>query len=236
MDNLVGKFEAVNVHTGNVGARWQKWIKRFNNFLTTSGITCDERKEALLSHYVWEDTFDLYSSLPEPPQHRDPATNNQIQISKYDKAILKLNKHFSPQVNIEYEIYNFRQAKQQEAETMDEYYARLLKLSTECGFVDPDREIKSQIIQGTTYSKLRRYAMRDNPNLQQLIAQAKIYEVTEVQINQMENKNTGESVNRNKTSLKQHYNKNLVLRKKIAPLKIQKIQIENVWTVATIGI
>lgn len=208
MDNLIGKFEAFNVHAGNVGVRWQKWIKRFNNFLTASGITCDERKEALLLHCIGEDIFDLFSSLPEPPQQTDPITNNAIQLSKYDKAILKLNKHFSPQVNMEYEIYNFRQAKQQETETTDEYYARLLKLSAECGFEDADREIKSQIIQGTTSSKLRRYAMRDSPNLQQLIAQAKIYEVTEIQINQMENKNKCEPVNRIKTSYKQQYNKN----------------------------
>lgn len=208
MDNLIGKFEAFNVHAGNVGVRWQKWIKRFNNFLTASGITCDERKEALLLHCIGEEIFDLFSSLPEPPQQIDPTTNNPIQISKYDKAILKLNKHFSPQVNIEYEIYNFRQAKQQETETMDEYYARLLKLSTECGFADTDREIKSQIIQGTTCPKLRRYAMRDNPSLQQLITQAKIYEVTEIQIKQMENQNNGESVNRMKTSYKQHPSKN----------------------------
>lgn len=50
--------------------------------------------------------------------------------------------------------------------------------------------------------------MRDSPNLQQLIAQAKIYEVTEIQINQMENKNKCEPVNRITTSCKQQYNKN----------------------------
>lgn len=59
-------------------------------------------------------------------------------------------------------------------------------------------EKSNQIIQGTRSSKLRRYAMRDNPNLPQLIVQAKIYEVTEIQINEMENQNKCESVNRTK--------------------------------------
>ena len=32
----------------------------------------------------------------------------------YKKAVEKLTAHFSPQVNITYEVYNFRQAKQKE--------------------------------------------------------------------------------------------------------------------------
>lgn len=179
MDNLFGNIETFNVHSNNVGIRWQKWIKRFDNFLIASGITDNERKQAMLLHCVGDEVFDIFNSLPDP-------TNSAVNMTCYEKAKLKLNNYFTPKINTEFEIYNFRQAKQIEGECIDEYYARLLKLSTDCGFTDRDREIKSQIIQGTVSTKLRRYAMTENPTLPNLLAQAKVYEITEAQVNQME--------------------------------------------------
>ncbi|CAG9768515.1 unnamed protein product [Ceutorhynchus assimilis] len=195
MDSL-NNVEVFNLHGGNVGIRWQKWLKRFDNFLIAAGITSDERKEFMLLHCIGEEVFDIFLSLPDPQVPIDPNTNAPVNLAKYDKAKLKLNNHFSPKVNTEFEIFNFRQAKQSDEETIDEYYARLLKLSLNCNFPDKDREVKSQIIQGTTSTKLRRYALTENLSLNQLIAQGKAYEATKVQLNEMENNVLAENVNR----------------------------------------
>lgn len=181
--DVLTNIEPFNVHanTENGGVRWQKWLRRFNNFLIAAGITDDTRMEAMLLHCIGEETFDIYCSLPDPPT--TPASN----LTKYEKAKQKLNNYFVPKINTEFEIYNFRQAKQQDTETIDEYYARLLKLSSNCGFQENEREIKSQIIQYTTYTKLRKYALAENPSLTQLMSQGKAYEAIEKQSEQMKN-------------------------------------------------
>ena len=58
----------------------------------------------------------------------------------------------------EYEVYTFRQAKENMDEDMTTYYTRLRQLSSTCEFTDVDREIQSQIIQNCSSSRLRRKA------------------------------------------------------------------------------
>ncbi|CAG9760242.1 unnamed protein product [Ceutorhynchus assimilis] len=107
--------------------------------------------------------------IPDPPTPNNPTTNAPAVLTSYERAKLKLNNHFSPKCGY-----------------MNEYYAKFLKLSSNCGFADRNRGIKSQIIQRTSCSKLRCYAMTDKPTLAQLLAQAKVYEVTEVQVHQID--------------------------------------------------
>ena len=64
----------------------------------------------------------------------------------YKTAIERLTKHFTPQRNIEYEIYLFRQACQQPQETLDQFATRLRQFASYCEFAAVDKEIKSQII------------------------------------------------------------------------------------------
>ena len=52
----------------------------------------------------------------------------------YNKTTEKLNNNFSPQKNVAYEVYNFRQAKQQDGESLNTYYTHLKQLATTCGF------------------------------------------------------------------------------------------------------
>ncbi|KAG5892038.1 hypothetical protein JTB14_029668 [Gonioctena quinquepunctata] len=131
MDNLFGHIECFNVHSGieNIGARWEKWIKRLDNFLIAAGIVDDDRKEAMLLHCMGEEIFEIYCALPNPQ-----ATQKNENLSKYEKAKLKVNEHFIPRMNEEFEIFYFRQAKQYPEESIDKYYARLLKLSSNCNF------------------------------------------------------------------------------------------------------
>ncbi|KAG5898793.1 hypothetical protein JTB14_011003 [Gonioctena quinquepunctata] len=81
----------------------------------------------MLLHCMGEETFEIYCALPNPP-----ATQQNGNLSKYEKAKLKLNGHFIPKTNEEFEIFNIRQAKQYSEESIDEYYARLLELSSNC--------------------------------------------------------------------------------------------------------
>ena len=76
-------------------------------------------------------------------------------------ALAKLNTYFLPKKNVAYEIYVFRQAKQDDNESIDSYCSRLRKLSATCEFTNVDFEIKTQIIQACTSQRLRRRALRE---------------------------------------------------------------------------
>ena len=52
----------------------------------------------------------------------------------YDTAKTKLDEYFSPKKNVTYEIFQFRQARQQAGESVEEFATRLRKLTANCGF------------------------------------------------------------------------------------------------------
>ena len=49
--------------------------------------------------------------------------------------------------NIDYEIFQFRQAIQQPGETIDQFVTQLQKLASTCEFHDASRELKSAVVQ-----------------------------------------------------------------------------------------
>lgn len=173
-----------NIHEdpNSLGARWEKWINRFENYLVAADVNNPERQRAMLLHYAGEQVHELFLNLPDdPPNPTDP------QPSSYVVAKRKLAKYFLPQVNKEFEIFNFRQAQQEETETIDQFYARLLKLSKTCSFASTTDEIKSQIILNTRYTELRRYGLTEQPNLEDLLTRGRTLETTRSQLDRIEN-------------------------------------------------
>ena len=64
--------------------------------------------------------------------------------------------------HVDYEIFKFREAKQQEKGTMDQSGQWIRKLAATCGFASIDKEVKLAIIQNCSSKRLRRYALLDN--------------------------------------------------------------------------
>ena len=95
-------FPVFDVHAdGNAGPQWKKWLGRLERLLTGMNITVPKRKRALLLHYVGQAVDEIFDTLPDTGGDND-----------YDTAVAKLNERFSPQTNIAYEVFNFRQSKQ----------------------------------------------------------------------------------------------------------------------------
>ena len=160
-------FEQFSVHSdpSTVGTRWQKYVSRLENMFTGFNITEDNRKRALLLYYSGDEVGDIFDTLP------DTGTD-------YSTAKTALTKHFQPSKSTEYERYVFRQSKQQPDETTAQYHTRLQHLAVGCQFDKRDEEIKSQIIQGCSSQKLRRYALREEKlTLSQLLHTARAYEL-----------------------------------------------------------
>jgi len=110
------------------------------------------------------------------------------------KAVEALTNYFTPKQNREYEIYVFRQAKQENNESLSAFHTRLRQFAVTCEFGDVDREIKTQIVQSCSSHKLRAKAL-ENPSytLARLLDAGKAMELSKTQAANIED---NQSVNK----------------------------------------
>lgn len=160
------------------GPRWEKWCARLENLLLGLDITDDGRKRALLLHYAGERVYDIYDA-----EKKDSGTD-----FKATKKVL--DDYFSPKINVQMEIYKFRQYKQRDDQTLDEYVTELRKLSKYCKFADAaatDKEILSQLIQNCKSNRLRRRALREpDKTLTDILVMGRTLEMSDSQASAME--------------------------------------------------
>lgn len=195
-------FEKFHV-TGNptsLGHRWTKYVQKLENLFVAMNVDSNKRKKALLLHYAGDEVFEIHETLPNTGTDTDYAASKTA-----------LNTYFKPQLNTEFEIFEYRQMKQKDSETVDEFATRLRQKADHCDFGDnKNKEIKSQIIQGCKSSKLRRKALQDNLDLTNLLLTARQMELANEQAGKME-KDSSEEVSsvksKYKHSLKQKTNK-----------------------------
>ena len=144
----------------SVDQRWKTWLKRFETYLVALNITDDKQKRALLLYQAGQATQEIFETL-------------QDTGDKYDEAKTKLNSYFALKKNVDYEIFQFRQAAQRPGETVDQFATRLRKLAATCEFHDSKKEIKSAIILKCLSKRLRRFALREESlTLDQLLSKA----------------------------------------------------------------
>ena len=126
------------------------WFKCFEPFCVTSDIKNTTRKRALLLYMAGPNVMDIFETLAKTGEDSD-----------YKTAHEKLTEHFAPHKNTEFQRYCFKQSRQAELETMDEFHTRLRKLAENCDFHDVDAEMKSQIISNGKSKKIINKALRD---------------------------------------------------------------------------
>ena len=78
----------------------------------------------------------------------------------YATANAKLDQYFLPKKNVDYEIFQFRQAMQRPEETVDQFVTHLCKLVVHCEFTNLDQELRSAVNQHCKSKRLRRYVLR----------------------------------------------------------------------------
>ena len=153
----------------------KKLLGRLERLFTGMNMTVPKRKRALLLHYAGPEVDEIFDTLPDTGDDNDYAT-----------AVEKLNGYFSPQKNIAYEVYNFRQTKQKDGESLGSFHTRLRQLAKTCEFGDIDKEIKEHIILTCSSNSLRRRALRENLTLEALLKLGRALELSETQARQVE--------------------------------------------------
>ena len=117
----------------SIGQRWKVWKRRFETYLVAIDVKDDKRKRALL-YQVGQETQEIFETLTGTGED-------------YATAIEKLDQYFLPKKNVDYEIFQFRQATQKPEETVDQFVTRLRKLAAHCEFTNLDKELRSAVIQ-----------------------------------------------------------------------------------------
>jgi hypothetical protein len=91
-------------------------------------IKSKARQPAMLLYAAGLEVEAIFDTLPDNGHDDDFKT-----------VCEKLTEHFSPSKNVPFEVYKFRQAKQQEHEILNAYYTRLCNLAKTCEFADTCR-------------------------------------------------------------------------------------------------
>ena len=173
----IGMFdELIGPARKNPGAHWDNWIQRLENYLLAINVTNDLRKRANLLHFIGPLSYEDFLTLP----------NRGVT---YDDAKTALRNFFRPQVNVEFEVANFRSLRQKSDENVDSYYVRLRQAATNCAFHDIDAEIKSHLIQTMKDRKVRKKGLSRQGaqlTLQDVLADARNNELVNAQNEQIE--------------------------------------------------
>jgi hypothetical protein len=189
-------FPPFDVHAdGNTGHRWKKWLGRFERLLVAMNITDKKQQRAMLLHFAGPAVDEIFDTLSDTGEAKD-----------YDKAIEALYAYFIPHVNTAFEEYNFRQAKQNQSETLDAFHTRLRQLSQNFSITDVDKEIKNQIIVGCSSQKLRRKAPREDPTLKNLLDAGRAEETSQIQAQFVEKQESSQNINAIKTGALEKHN------------------------------
>ena len=83
----------------NLSTRWKIWIKHFQTYLKAAHITDASQKRALLPYSAGTEDQEIFETIPENGEEND-----------FDTADTKLTEYFAPSHNIDFEIFQFRQA------------------------------------------------------------------------------------------------------------------------------
>ena len=123
------------------------------------------RRQALLLHYGGPDPDEIYDTLTieAPDQNHDVYQRSKDALTAY----------FTPKKNTAFEVYTFRQAAQLEGEKTDTFVMRLRKLAKSCDFTEPEKEIANQVIFSCSSQPLRRRALREDLELDELVKLAR---------------------------------------------------------------
>ena len=177
MAESIPAFPQFDMNAPNVALQWSKWISRLENLMIAMNITDAKRKKAMVLHLAGEEVYETYNAIAVVDTEED----------EYKSTVETLAQHFKPVENTEYQIYLFRQAKQEKGEDISKFHLRLKALASQCNFHDVDRELKTQIIQGCSSHKLRTRALTEPKwDLGKIIATGRAMELAESQAAEIE--------------------------------------------------
>ena len=165
-----------------IGPKWNEWVKGLENYLKWLNVSDDERKKAALLHHAGVEVMRIYEAVEKNPRTEGDASE---KIDTFAEMKQKLANHFNPRKNRFYEKHTFRQARQEDGESIASFATRLRNLAKYCGFANVEDKIISQIVEGTNNKDVIGKVLRssDDLKLEELLDWGRTREVANHQIN-----------------------------------------------------
>jgi len=170
-------FEYDNDSRGTASIRWTSWLKDMELYFEACNIDHKPQQKAILLHLVGDQTRQIYYA--KETNHDD-----------YNDVKRILTDHFTPLVNVEFEVFKFGELKQKEGEALDDFVVRLQTQARSCNFGNGNAinaEVKKQIIRGGRCVKLRQRILEtQGMTVAQIQEHARIAEASGVQLKAMD--------------------------------------------------
>ncbi|XP_028416022.1 uncharacterized protein K02A2.6-like [Dendronephthya gigantea] len=167
MPNLP-QFDAYS-EPSSIATRWKEWLEQFEIFTIAAKVEDKKQKRALLLHISGPTVQKVFKGLTDTGDD-------------YDTAAAKLNEYFAPKKHIRYERYHFKQACQQDGESIDQFASRLRNLAETCEFENIDDVIADQILANCSSNRLKEKILREEKaDLTFILKQGRILECSKQQ-------------------------------------------------------
>ena len=226
-------FDADGSQT-EIASKWIRWKRALELYIMSKGITDAKQKKALLLHCGGMKVQDIFFTL----EAVTPGADENV----FSVAVKMLDKYFLPKINVPYERHLFRQMRQEDSETVDQFITRLRYRADYCEFkctvgdavVDlVDDNIRDQVIDKCKNSEMRRKFLEQGKDLKlnKLQDIARTYEMSRMQSQSMEShqlsgghinriqQNPGRNKLQNASSYRNNYNSNSNNDKSIGDLR-----------------
>ena len=137
-----------------------------------------------MEHCAGTKVQELFETLQDPVPPADAGEDN---ADEYQKALPTLDAHFSAQLNEPYERHSFRNLKQEEGETVDQFITRLRRQAENCNWDNADEPIRDQVIDKCRSADLRRKLLSKGTHLTLETVQeiARSFEAVDIQLKTM---------------------------------------------------
>ena len=171
----------------SVSPRWKRWRKSFQFFVEAKGIEEAKQKKALLLHCAGVDVQEIFEALDN--SEAGVSSKASKTDDEYEIALKILDEYFSPKANVPYERHVFRQMKQEDGETVDQFVVKLKNQAKNCSFGDSFAEqIRDQVIDKCRSSRLRKRLLEKSGelNLGDVQQIARAMEAIDIQAKKME--------------------------------------------------
>ena len=154
----------------SVFQRWERWLRSFELFAAATGCADDKQKRQLLLHSAGQDTQDIFFTFEDQPDG-------------YQASADALSQYFRPSKNLPYQRHLFRQAKQNDGESVAQFVTRLRQLAKDCDYgVNTNDFIRDQVIDKCISEKLRtRLLAEKDLTLERCLSLAASKEISEMQ-------------------------------------------------------
>ncbi|XP_058449424.1 uncharacterized protein K02A2.6-like [Malaya genurostris] len=171
--------------TSSIGTRWRKWKRSLDLFLDVSCIALPSRKKAYLLHYAGQEVQDIFYDTEGNDNPPPPGSD------VHKEAIRILDEHFAPFASVPYDRFLFRSIKQQDAETVEKFTARLREQGRLCEYgAALDMRITEQIFDNCRSEELREVILRKKlMTVADILEQARIIETVQRNREQMKSPN-----------------------------------------------